>query len=286
MRAQVKPRKHRHAALKGSDVYGWRGRDPRVYYLSPWEFTALWEVQRLQPPRGEATDLSTWVNNPRSEAEPTDGWQFGRDFVWKKTLPDIGRDVVRLPHRVGTEAVADHYLCRRIAPLVPYPTAAPLPKADMSKAEQARILNVYLRPWTLASEDSTAHVPHIAALDNPISDIQQTTQLGRRCHAAAWHDYIEHHIVSANAKRTIQNFLAAAECSPEEAEASLDTTKLAHVDVDTSWVDLNTVQRLTAGHGFQYSKRSEPTVQNLVQQWTPDSAGLDTSQVTLSLRIN
>ena len=287
VRALVKPFKHRHAALKASDVYGWRGTDPRIYYLSPWEFTALWDVQRLQPPRGDATDLSTWVNNPRSEEEPTDGWQFGRDFVWKKKLPDLGRDVVRLPHRVATEAVADHYLRRRIAPLVPYPTAAPLPKADMSKAEQARILSVYLRPWTLASEDSTAHVPHLAALDCPISDIQQTprqrctakTQLGRRCHAAAWRDYIEHHIVSANARRTIQNFLAAAECSPEEAEASLDTTKLAHVDVDTSWVDLTTVQRLTAGHGFRYSKRSEPTVQNIVQQWTPDNAGLNPIQV-------
>ena len=90
-----------------------------------------------------------------------------------------------------------------------------------------------------------------------------------------------------HAKRLINNFLAAADCTPEEPEDNLEcAATLPRHDVDTSWVDLPTVQRLTAGHGFQYSKRSEPTVQNLVQQWTPDSAGLDTSQVTLSLRIN
>ena len=39
------------------EVYGYRGRDPRVYYLSPWEFVMFWEVEELQPPRsGEVKD--------------------------------------------------------------------------------------------------------------------------------------------------------------------------------------------------------------------------------------
>ncbi|CAK9060177.1 unnamed protein product, partial [Durusdinium trenchii] len=204
VRAQVKQLQHRHAVLSTAEVYGWRGKDHRLYYLSP-------ETQR---------------------------------------------DLVRLPVRVATTAAADHYLVRRPAPLVPYPTAAPLPKADMAKADQCRILNVYLRPWTAAPEDATWHAPHFAALDTPISDMQQQpgrrcrnkTHLGQRCHAAAWGDYIRNHIVSTHAKRLINNFLAAADCTPEEPEDNLEcTAALPGHDVDISWVDLTTVQRLTAG---------------------------------------
>jgi hypothetical protein len=32
------------------DIYGFRGEDPRVYYLSPWEFLMHWELVPLRPP--------------------------------------------------------------------------------------------------------------------------------------------------------------------------------------------------------------------------------------------
>ena len=32
------------------EIYGYRGRDERVYYLSPWEFVMFWEVYRVPPP--------------------------------------------------------------------------------------------------------------------------------------------------------------------------------------------------------------------------------------------
>ena len=31
-------------------LYGWRGADPRVYYLSPWEFHMHWRPVRLEQP--------------------------------------------------------------------------------------------------------------------------------------------------------------------------------------------------------------------------------------------
>ena len=31
-------------------VYGFRGRDASLYYLSPWEFTKWWSVEYLKPP--------------------------------------------------------------------------------------------------------------------------------------------------------------------------------------------------------------------------------------------
>ena len=188
------------------------------------------------------------------------------------------KELVQLPDRVNTRAVADHYFIRRVAPLVPYPTSTPLPKADMAEADQARILNVYLRPWTLAIEDASLHVPHLKALDKPISDrsmkpthrYTSKTAVGRRCHALAWRDYLKYHVVSDHAKRVILNFLAAAECTPDEPdETHPEGAPVPSQDVDTSWIDASTIHRLTAGDGFQFSKRSAQTVENIVQRWDP-----------------
>ena len=156
------PEKQRSLRLAGSRI---RGCD----LLSPWEFTALWEVQRLQPPLQQKSDFSEWLPGCGAGPEPADGWQFGRDYRWKQhILADNSKHIVPLPSRASTAAGADHYFVRRAVPLVPYPTSCPLPKADMSKDQQARLLNIYLRPWTLAGDDATLHVPHIQALDMPI----------------------------------------------------------------------------------------------------------------------
>ena len=184
--------------------------------------------------------------------EPADGWQFGRDYRWKQhILADSSSHIVPLPRRASTAAGADYYFIRRAVPLVPYPTSCPLPKADMSKDEQARLLNIYLRPWTLAGDDATLHVPHIQALDMPITDRQKKTfpsvlseklRWGAAVTSSAWKDYIRHHIVSANAARTISNFLAAAECSPDDVEEThVDAGTKPDREVDTSWVDMTTV---------------------------------------------
>ena len=117
VRHRVKPTHHRQAHLKSSDLYGWRGQDPRLRYLSPWEFTALWEVQRLQPPSQQKSDLSEWLPGCGAGPEPADGWQFGRDYRWKQhILADSSKHIVPLPSRASTAAGADHYFVRRAAP--------------------------------------------------------------------------------------------------------------------------------------------------------------------------
>ena len=50
------------------DTYGFRGKDPRVYYLSPWEFLMQWELEQLQPPskRGKTQpggELTKWSDS-------------------------------------------------------------------------------------------------------------------------------------------------------------------------------------------------------------------------------
>ena len=46
------------------EVCGYRGTDPRVYYLSPWEFIMFWEVIRVPVPNTNSDDglaLSQWT---------------------------------------------------------------------------------------------------------------------------------------------------------------------------------------------------------------------------------
>eukprot|EP00435_Cladocopium_sp_Y103_P066946 s556_g29.t1 len=87
---KVDKHSQRKAHFKLSELYGWRGADPRVYYLSPWEFVKWWEVKALQPPSATQplkSCLSEWVPGHDSVAKPPDGWKFGRDFVWKAAVP-------------------------------------------------------------------------------------------------------------------------------------------------------------------------------------------------------
>ena len=158
----------------------------------------------------------------------------------------------------------------------------PLPKADMSMDAKARLFKVYLRPWTLDASAATLEVPYITALDLPLYARSHTAKPRvriteksppvPRSHAAAWNDYLSNHVVSAHAARTIQNFLAAAECEAEEADAVEVTPVQRPTEVDTTWVDTETLEKLIQGKGFKFSKRSGPAVQQILEQWQPCSS--------------
>ena len=245
-RKKLKPHSKGNAEFKLSELYGWRGTDPRVYFLSPWEFVKWWEVKKLQPPSAAAEaderGLSEW-NPGRSQSmvqgqasAPADGWKF--------------------PSR--SECPAPDYLQRRQEPVVPYPSLRPLPKSDMPADTQARFLNVYLQPWTLDAADASLHVPHITALDLPVSSLQaskprrrlrQKTAPADRSRSVDWRDYATQHAVSEHAARTIRNFLAAAECTPDEEDLEQDKKEKQCAEVDTTWVDVATVRRLSEGGG-------------------------------------
>ena len=146
----------------------------------------------------------------------------------------------------------------------------------MSKEDQARLLNVYLRPWTLDANAVSLQVPHITALDlsfearttnRPTHRFHTKISPGARNHQTSWREYIHSHIVSHHAKRTIQKFLAAAECSPEETDPAEAPVDHPHPEVDTSWADVAMVQKLTQGIGFEYSKRSNPAAQQILATW-------------------
>ena len=280
IRHKVEPPNPHKSTLKSSEIYGWRGTDARVFHLSPWEFIKWWSLKKLQPPTKNATEdgqgLSVWVSKQGTDRKPVDGWQYGRDYIWKHPLPNSrAANLVRLPQCHGCSRVQDYYLERRTEPLIPYPTTCPLPKPDMSKDAQARLLNVYLRPWTLDLKSATPHVPHISALDleirsnslNPSTRLRTQTAPGPRSHHLAWRAYIQHHVVSEHAARTIRNFLAATECDPEEVDLAETPAKPTDHEVDTTWVTSDTIDKLVRGVGFEYSKRSGPAVRRIVEEW-------------------
>ena len=280
IRHKVEPPNPHKSTLKSSEVYGWRGTDERVFHLSPWEFIKWWSLKKLQPPTKNATEdgqgLSVWVRKQGTDRKPVDGWQYGRDYIWKHPLPNSrAANLVRLPQCNGCNRAQEYYLERRTEPLIPYPTTCPLPKPDMSKDAQARLLNVYLRPWTLDLKSATPHVPHISALDleirstslNPRRRLFTKTAPGPRSHHVAWRAYIQHHVVSEHAARTIRNFLSATECDPEEVDLAETPAKPTDHEVDTTWVTSDTIDKLVRGVGFEYSKRSGPAVRRIVEEW-------------------
>eukprot|EP00973_Karenia_brevis_P002245 301610-Karenia_brevis.AAC.1 len=71
----------------------------------------------------------------------------------------------------------------------------------MSKEEKAKLMNVYLRPWTLIRETATEQVPYICDLD--------VYAPGTRSHRKAWRQYINGNIVREYAARIIKKILLA-----------------------------------------------------------------------------
>ena len=154
---------------------------------------------------------------------PTDGWL---------TLPALP-ELKTLPHR--------WVLVRRQKPMVPVFRKQKLPSAKHTTEENARLCNVYMRPWTLNKALATHDVMYLGELSAPIetvparhdatpSVVEQEdsctpteTVSARRdasspssvvaalprpySHAASWDRYVRGNIISKHARRYIVNLL-------------------------------------------------------------------------------
>ena len=82
-----------------ADIYGYRGTDPRVYYLSPWEFCMYWHTERLLPPSKHHEELTAWCTEVDEDGRTpqdrvregnADGSPYepipGRDYVVNEAL--------------------------------------------------------------------------------------------------------------------------------------------------------------------------------------------------------
>ena len=114
------------------DLYGYRGQHESVFWLSPWEFLALWEVV---PYKGNV--------------------EIANDAVDKVAYPAVPGDV---------QLCDKFYMRRRAKPVVPAPSHTRLPYQETTQEDKARLYSVYMRPWVLNPRDATIEVPLLANL--------------------------------------------------------------------------------------------------------------------------
>ena len=210
------------------DVYGYRGSDPCVRLLSPFEFYMFWGAEPVLPPSEppRANDHSILLEAGRV---------LRKENPNVKLLPGVHYQAMENDNHI---AFPDHKLLakfrlrwvmvRHHRPKVPAFTRSRLPRSGISATENARICSVYLRPWTLGA-DADKFVPHLLQLAqlppefaampeeerrrNPygkrIRGKAWAMQPPRASWSDAWEWYIRGNVVTEHARGVITDFLTA-----------------------------------------------------------------------------
>ena len=154
--------------------------------LSPWEFVQWIKPVRLRAPSKDY-NWSVWTPEGKKKlaARKKDASITFEPFVDyvlnEKVVNDCSFLFPFLPaDRMFSGAVPKRYvelrhswlLMRRQRPVIPCPEQCPLPSRRMSKDRRAKILSVYLRPWTLASKLACRSVPLLKKLCNTGADAE------------------------------------------------------------------------------------------------------------------
>ena len=127
------------------DLYGFRGSDPRVWYLNPWEFLMYWCPMQITHPGvddARRTVLTRWTapgkakwNQQLRRREPVD-LTPGVDYVVKAELAECA-DVVILPDIEPVATLRHQWvLRRRRRPVVPQPAQTPMPDQRTTQEEK------------------------------------------------------------------------------------------------------------------------------------------------------
>jgi len=240
-------------------AYGFRGRHPSVYYLSPWEFCMFVQVVKLWPPAHPANTeaaLTQWTDegfafyeahkadDPPAELTPGLHWTViepennlrRKDYV---TYPSEGTLLQFFRH--------EWVMVLQERPHVPEPAGTPMPEKRHTVEERARLLSVYLRPWVLLRCHVTTHVPYLTDLntvrewgttmrDSVRKRAKTTPTLPPRCSwRHSWKEYARGHIVSWHSAKIISNFLAGTCCYSSHRH-----------DLEEPEVDTKTLEKMPA----------------------------------------
>ena len=204
-------------------------------YFLPRKYTSWYKVVKLLPP-SSANTLAKWTDEGlqkiaaglRGECKPIVDYEFDdaqvqQKFGYYRFLP-----VSEVCHRENSAAYVKFQslwcLQKRLHPMVPCPENTPLPNRRMAKESRAKILSVYLRPWTLAKALATDDVPYITDLAVCVqSDAAQ--EPSTRSARAGWRSYLRN--VLPHAQRGIRSFMLTclAEGRGREDEDEKDHSK-------------------------------------------------------------
>ena len=143
-------------------LYGFRGKSHNVDLMSPYEMAMHWSLERILPPKTRtAAPFSAWTDVgvlAREAAKRLKEHFIPIAGVHYQAVP--AEDRILMPDLAALSGLRDRWLWkRRTHPHVPVWSYAKIPRARFSPEENARLLSVYMRPWTLHPADVTAQTP-------------------------------------------------------------------------------------------------------------------------------
>ena len=200
-------------------LYGFRPNHPDTFFLSPWEFTQWFVPVRLQEPgaTGEASKLSKLTNSGRAKRKSGTKLVPGEDYIFDEYFVNIEKGYYRYPPAKkafhGRAPLSyDNFrrtwcLQRRLRPMVPCAENTPLPSRKVSKETRAKIVSVYLRPWTLAKPMATTAVPFLVDFAVPVAPDDQLPEAlcERTVVRPAWKKYLT--AVLPHAEKGLRGFM-------------------------------------------------------------------------------
>ena len=148
-------------------MYGYRGREDSVDLLTPYEMLLHYSMERILPPtNAQRMSRAVWTEEGKAyreqcREEKSQGYyRPGEHFLARD-----GEDRILLPDLSALHGLR-HCWCweARSRPHLPTWSFAKVPRPQFSPEENARLLCVYLRPWTLRETESTRYNPLLSLM--------------------------------------------------------------------------------------------------------------------------
>ena len=160
-------------------MYGSRGPNPRLVYLSPFEFTRYWEIRLLKYPKTIAENdededdlqarLTEVGKSKLREAKNEKDVELitGEDYVVKEVDEETSC-WLPFPECPATSTFRHEWvMVKNRRPVVPVFEGCPMLEYSGDTAERnARIVMAYFHPWVLDHAVSRDGVPHVTQLQS------------------------------------------------------------------------------------------------------------------------
>ena len=160
-------------------MYGFRGTDTDLSLLSPFEMLMQYSMEEVKPPSG--TDP-----NPRArltdegilyKAECTDAGKRPRFEAGLHYVAIPGENRILLPDLPVLGKLRHRWVWeKRPRPHVPVWNFAKIPRSNISPEENARMLCLYMRPWTLHPDYASSYTPLLIDLRKVVQKMQKQQQ--------------------------------------------------------------------------------------------------------------
>ena len=275
-------------------MYGFRGKKYKVDLHSAFEMLMYWKMTEIKHPNYRCPSTDRTLNHSKWTAAGLKFKELEKEHCVSRPTYIPGEhfeaidadDRILLPDLPALNGLRHYWMwTKNNRPHVPVWNYSRVPKATLSPNENGRLLNVYMRPWTLnptdQSEDNVL-LSHMAltpecsehaedrassvislpsnsskrrrlkrSVDKPIAHgdipLEPKQHPGQMSHASSWNWYINGHVVSQLSKRYINNLLAvtAARVIHKTDESSDDDEEPRHFSAEVG--DMNLIQDTLQG---------------------------------------